>query len=160
MHDAHLEFQLAQTRSRLTGHQAAADDHDRLFQVRHLAQGERIAHRSQINYVAKAYAGHWRAHRAAAHRKAGLIEFNRLAVAQHSQPSIDIELRNGRPETRLDLMRLVPGCIDVRKFLEWWNLLAQKTLREHPALVRMKAFRADESDASAFVVFAQGFTNT
>ena len=108
MHEADFQFHHPQTRRRLTREQSAADDYDGFLQVRHLAQGQRVTNCPQINDVSEADACHRWPHWAAAHRKAGFVEFNAFAVREHGQTPVDIELGYNRAESRLDFVRLIP----------------------------------------------------
>src|SRR6266446_1870860 len=51
---------LTQASRRFAGQQSTAHDNNRLLQVRHLAQRERIANRSQIDNISQAHARDWR----------------------------------------------------------------------------------------------------
>ncbi len=157
MHDADLEFQLPQTGRRFAGQQSAAHDDDRFLQVRHFAQGERVANRSEIDDIAQSHSRDWRPHGTAAHRQAGLVKFDRLAISEDREPPVDIHLRDHRSQTRLDFVRVVPARIEMRQFLQRRCFVPEKALREHPALIGMVGFRADEGDAAPFVVFPDAF---
>ena len=159
MHHADLEFQLAQTRRRFAGEEPAAHHHDGFLQRRHLAQGERVPDGAKINHIAEADTGDRGPERPASHGQAGFVELNRLAISQDSEPAIDIDLGDHRREARLDFVLLVPMRVEDRHFLQRRNLVAQKTLREHPALIRREGLGADERDLAALVVFADAFAS-
>jgi hypothetical protein len=55
-------------------------------------------------------------------------------------------------------MGVVPAFIGFLQFLELRALFAQKALRENPALIRRKGFRADQRNGAALVVAANSFT--
>ena len=57
-----------------------------------------------------------------------------------------------QPPTTATTVRVEDG-----HFFQWRNLVPQKALREHPALVRMEGLRADERHLAALVVFANAF---
>src|SRR5207248_4588740 len=73
MHHADFEFQLTQASRRFAGQQSTADDNNRLLQVCHLAQRERIANRSQINNISQAHSRDWRPDGTTAHRETCLV---------------------------------------------------------------------------------------
>src|SRR5262249_9106232 len=99
----------------------------------------------------------WRAHRSAAHRQTCFGKFDALAVGQHSQAPVDIELRDDRAEACFDLVRSEPALIEFLEFFQIRFLFAQEALRKDPALVRRQYFRSDQGDGAALVIFANSF---
>src|SRR4030095_14586846 len=103
---------------------------------------------------------HCGAYRPAAHRKTSLRKFNAFAIGQHSQATLDVELRHYSAESCLDLVRFEPAFIELLEFLQIRFLFSQKALRKDPTLVRRQGFRADQRDGAALVVFANPFACT
>ena len=131
----------------------------RFLQRRHFSERERVPDGAKINYIAEPDAGDRGTERPASHGQAGLIELNRLAVSQHGEPAIDIDLGDHRGKAGLDFVLLVPVRVENWHFFQWRNLVAQKVLREHPALIRMVGFGADQRYLAPLVVFADAFTS-
>ena len=90
MHHADFEFQLPQACRRFAGQQPTAHDDDRLLQLRHLPQGQRVSNCPQINDIAQAHTSDRRPDGPTPHREAGLVKFDRLAISQDREPPIDI----------------------------------------------------------------------
>src|SRR4030095_16845129 len=103
---------------------------------------------------------HCGAYRPAAHRKTSLRKFNAFAIGQHSQATLDVELRHYSAESCLDLVRFEPAFIELLEFLQIRFLFSQKALRNDPTLVRRECFRAHQRDGAALVVFANAFACT
>src|SRR5205814_6461578 len=85
------------------------------------------------------------------------LEFNALAIGQHSQTPLDIELRYDRAKARLDLLLLKPALVRFLQFFEIRFLFAQKALRQNPAFIGWKNLGADQCHRAALVVFANAF---
>src|ERR1051325_4564015 len=115
MHDVHLEFELTQTCGSFTGQETPANNYDRLLQLSHFAQGEAIADCSQVNNVSQPHSRTRWLGRATSHRQAGLIKFNRFAIPENRQPTVDIQLRDYSAEPSFDLMGLIPVGVQVRE---------------------------------------------
>src|SRR3981081_1537349 len=143
MHYADLEFQHAQAGRGFTGEQSTTHHTDCLFKVRHFAKRERVADGAQINNVTEVDTCDRRPHWPASHGETSLVKFDALAIAEHGQTTVDVELCDDSAKACLDLVRMVPARIDDRQFLQGRRLFAQETLGEHPALVRIKSLRAD-----------------
>jgi len=80
-------------------------------------------------------------------------------MARHGEAAIDIDLGDHGGEAGLDFVLLVPVRVENRHFLEGRNLVAQKALREHPALIGMVGLGSDERHLTSLVVFSDAFAN-
>src|SRR5262249_42335152 len=86
-----------------------------------------------------------------------LCKFDALAIRQHSQATLDVELRHHSPESCFDLVSFKPALIQLLEFF-WIRLLfPQKAFRDYPTFVRWEWFCADQSDGAALIVFANAF---
>ena len=69
---------------------STADDDYGFFQARHLAQGERVPRRPQINHVAQTDPGYGRSNGPAAHGETGFVELDRLAVPHDREAAVNV----------------------------------------------------------------------
>ena len=109
VHEHHMRLRhLAEQRRRLRGDEPAADDHDLVLDLHHLAQRLHVAQRAQVEDIAEIPARELRAARAAAGGDARLAEFHRLSIAQHREMPLEIDLRDERIQPHVDLVLRIP----------------------------------------------------
>src|SRR5262249_38932946 len=129
----------------------------RFLQTRHFTQCKRVANRSQINHIAETCPCHLRTDRPTTHCQTCLGEFNAFAIRQHSETTLDVQLRDHRAKPCLDLVRFGPALIEFLELLQIRFFFSKKALRKDPSLVSWDRFCAAQSHRASFIVFATPF---
>jgi hypothetical protein len=158
MHQAHLQLHHPQAGRGFTREKTASNNRDSLFNAAHFAKRQSVPNGAQINDVPEPYACDRRTMWTASRSETRFVEFNALAVAEHSHAPIDIELRDYSIEPGLDFVRIEPALVEFRQLLHLRVFFPHKILREDPSLIGVKKFPADQGDRSALVELANAFT--